>query len=158
MSNNAVKVRQAKTWAWTIGSFFVALSSVVALSTLDGADGKPVLETSVTVQIISIFGLVASVTLPPLINARKDAAVVREQVQNTHETNMRDDQDGKHSAVMEAVEALATKMDRKFDAVGSEIRGVRADVGRVAHQGMLTQEAILGLSDRVQRVEDRRGV
>lgn len=155
--SNQVRSSQAKTWAWTLGSFVIALCVVVFLSTFKGEDGKPLLETSVIVQVISIFGLVASVTLPPLINARKDAAVVREQVQNTHETNLRDDQDGKHSAVMDAVEALATKMDRKFDAVGSEIRGVRADVGRVAHQGMLTQEAILGLADRVKRVEDRRG-
>jgi hypothetical protein len=157
MNNNVVKVRQAKTWAWTVGSFVVALASVVALSTIDAPDGKPLLETSVIVQVISIFGLVASVTLPPLINARKDAAVVREQVQNTHTVNMRDDQDDKHSAVIEAVETLATRMDRKFDAVASEFRGVRADIGRVVDRELRNADAILALAERLEKVEDRRG-
>lgn len=45
--------------------------------------------------IVSFFAF-AGVALPLLVRARKDAAIARDQTANNHDSNLRDDMDGKH--------------------------------------------------------------
>lgn len=47
---------------------------------------------TVLVALISLAGII----LPLLLRARKDAAVARDQTANNHDSNLRDDMDGKH--------------------------------------------------------------
>ncbi|MDP4333237.1 hypothetical protein Q7F20_07620 [Curtobacterium sp. A7_M15] len=47
---------------------------------------------AVLVALCTLGGIV----LPLLIKARNDAAVARDQTANNHESNLRDDMDGKH--------------------------------------------------------------
>lgn len=102
------------------------------------------------VQSIASAGLVlvavVTVGLPLLLSIRKkagaaatsagaaaaDAKAAREQVQNSHETNFRDDHDEKHTAVMSAIAGVESRMDARFTNLEGDIRGVRRDIGRLA--------------------------
>jgi type II secretory pathway component PulK len=118
------------------------------MSTIDTPDGKPWLESTIIGQTLATLGLVLAAVLPSLLGTRKDAAVVREQVQNSHTINQRDDMDQKHDSVVELISAFSARMDDKFQAVDSNIRGVRKDVGRLA-DGHASMDERLRKQERV---------
>jgi hypothetical protein len=123
-----------RTGLWTALSLFLTFLVVLIISTIDTPSGEPLLESSAVAQTLATLGLVAAAILPSLLGTRKDASVVREQVQNSHTINQRDDMDQKHDIVVELVgkkfDDLFLRIDDRFSAVASDIRGVRKDVGR----------------------------
>lgn len=158
---NPVRNKQIRTGILTAISVFSAVLVLLILSAIDGPDGKPWLESTLVGQTLAMLGVVAAAVLPGLLATRKDAAVARDQLENSHVSdtskvsNVRDDLDHKHSAVMDAVEALAQKMERKFDGVYSEIRGTRRDIGRAADQADRARDAADKLRDQVGVVSDK---
>lgn len=144
--HNVSKTRQRRTILWTVLSVIVALAGVLLLSTVDAPDGKSWLESSVIGSTIATLGLVAAATLPSLLGTRKDASIVREQVQNSHTKNQRDDMDDKHEVVVELLSKFSDRMDNRFQAVDANIRGVRKDVGRL-------DDRHVGLDDRLRKHE-----
>lgn len=152
------KNRQLRTGLWTIVCLVVALIGVLLLSTIDTPAGEPWLESSAIAQTLATLGLVAAAVVPTLVSTRRDASVVREQVQNSHTINQRDDMDQKHDAITELVtqkfESLRSHMDVRFEAQGSDIRGVRRDVGRAADAVVNLQQGHAALKDDVRAVKD----
>jgi hypothetical protein len=146
--HNVARNRQARTGLWTILSIVIAVLAILIMSTIDTPDGKPWLESTIIGQTLATLGLVLAAVLPSLLGTRKDAAVVREQVQNSHTINQRDDMDQKHDSVVELISAFSARMDDKFQAVDSNIRGVRKDVGRLA-DGHASMDERLRKQERV---------
>lgn len=158
--HSVARNRQTKTAIWTVLSVAVAFLAVLILSTIDTPSGDPWLESSLIVQTLATMGLILAAVLPSLLGTRKDAAVVREQVQNSHTKNQRDDMDDKHEEIRELLaskfEQLHNRMDDRFQAVASDIRGVRRDVGRLA-DGHVRLDKKIGdqgkVLDRLTRIE-----
>lgn len=152
------KNRQIRTGLWTVVCLVVAFLGVLLLSTIDTADGEPWLESSAIAQTLATLGLVAAAVVPLLVSTRRDASVVREQVQNSHTTNQRDDMDQKHQAVVDLVtekfEALRSHMDQRFHDHGSDLRGVRKDVGRAVDDISELRKEHKGLKDEVGTVKE----
>jgi|TARA_R100000482_G_scaffold124710_2_gene78545 hypothetical protein len=107
----------------------IALIGILVLSTVDDANGDPLIETSIIAQLIAFLGLVLGVVGPPLFRAVKDTGIVREQVQNSHTVNLRDDNDDKHDRVLSKLDHIDRKLDRKIDTVREDISrlNIRSD-------------------------------
>lgn len=133
-----VSVRQTRTWIWTALSIAGALAALLLLSTIDNADGTPWLESTLIGQTLALLGVVAAAFLPSLISTRKDAAVVRDQLENSHVdnpqrvSNVRENIDSNHIEILKRLDRFETRVDRRFDGMASDIRGVRRDIGRHA--------------------------
>lgn len=166
---NVARNRQTKTVIWTGLAVAAALVGILILSTIDTPDGKPWLESTLIGQTLATMGLILAAILPSLLGTRKDTAVVREQVQNSHTKNQRDDMDDKHDVVVKLIdtkfESLYTRMDDKFQGVASDIRGVRKDLGRSADdiRGLgeghrYLQSKIEGIDDRVEELSGKINV
>lgn len=134
--HNVARNRQAKTGLWTVLSITIAIFGILILSTIDTPDGKPWLESTLIGQTLATMGLVLAAVLPSLLGTRKDAAVVREQVQNSHVKNQRDDMDDKHDEIRDLIGVEFSKLHHeiheRFEGVASDFRGVRKDIGRSA--------------------------
>ena len=63
----------------------------------------------VIIVLIGTIGTIITAGLGLIVNdlkkVKKDAAISRSQTQNSHKSNLRDDLDGKHDAVLEKLEA-----------------------------------------------------
>lgn len=135
---------------------------------------------AILVQSIASAGLVlvAALTagLPLLLSIRKragaaaasagaaaaDAKAAREQVQNSHETNFRDDHDTKHGEVISAIAGVESRVNARLAVIEGDIRGVRRDVGRLADADARHDERIHDLEQtqprgNVPRQPPRRG-
>lgn len=163
-----VRNRQIKTGIITAFSVFGAVLCLLGLSAIDNADGTPWLESTLIGQTLAMLGVIAAAVLPSLLATRRDAAVVRDQLENTHVdtpdkiSNVRDDLDYKNEVVLRAVERvaqqnrdLAEKVERKFDGVYAEFRGARKDIGRATDQADRAASAADRLRDSVQEYKDK---
>ncbi|ANP74551.1 hypothetical protein PA27867_3633 [Cryobacterium arcticum] len=68
-------------------------------------------------------------------SAADDSAATKEQVQNSHTTNLREESDTRHDAVMLALEGIQGKQAeqaRSIDDVKASQRGLQRDIGRLA--------------------------
>lgn len=114
---STVTRRLAQTGLWTAVSVVVAILGILLLSTIDNADGTPWLESSTIAQTISLLAVVAAAVLPSVLGTRKDAAEVREQVQNAHvkadgtPLNLRDDLDDKHDVLFSGLKHLTALIE-----------------------------------------------
>jgi hypothetical protein len=158
---NPVRTKQIRTAVWTAVWLVVAIACLLLLSTIDNPDGTPWLESSLLGQTLTLLGVLSAIVLPALFAARKDAAVTRDQLENSHVddaskvSNVRDDLDHKHSAVIDAVAALAEKMESKFDGVYAEFRGTRRDIGRAADLASDARAAADKARDKTDELVDR---
>lgn len=156
-----VRNKQIRTGLWTTISIGAAIILLLVLSSINNPDGTPWLESTLIGQTLAMLGVVAAAVLPSLIATRRDAAVAREQLENSHVedsskvSNVRDDLDHKHGAVMDAVAELAARMERKFDGVYAEFRGTRGDIGRAARQADAARDAADTLRDKVDVIAGR---
>lgn len=114
---------------------------------------------AILVQGIASSGLVLVAVLPVLLSTRKkasaaatDAKAAREQVQNSHTVNFRDDHDTKHGEVMAAI----ARVDQRVVNVESDMRGMRRDIGRLADADARHDERIHDL-ERTQPQTPKRG-
>lgn len=130
----SVKNKQVATGLWTLFATVVVIVGVVILSAVDNADGSPWIENNIVVQTLLTISAVAAIALPALLSARKDVAVTRDQVQNSHSINLRDDQDQKHVVVVDLISQVIKIVDTKIEGVHSDIRGLRKDIGRNTDQ------------------------
>jgi len=115
----------------------VVLLFIVPRSPLDGGTER------IIVQVISSAALVLAASLPVLLSTRKsvekvaaDTAIVRAEVKNSHTTNLREESDERHDAVMD----LLTELREEMRETRADVRGLRRDGGRQ--------------DDRLQRLED----
>ena len=162
---NPVRSRNIRTALWTAVSVVGTIIGLLVLSTINNPDGTPWLESSLLGQTIVVVGSLSAIVLPTLIGARRDAAVARDQLENSHVqnadkvSNVRDDLDHKHSALLEALESglteLSARMDRKFDGVYAEFRGTRGDIGRAAKQADAARDAADKLRDKVDTIAEQ---
>lgn len=155
-----VRSRQIRTGLITVVSVFIAIIVLLALSAIDNPDGSPWLESSLIGQTLAMLGVVAAAVLPSLLATRRDAAVARDQLENTHVdapgkvSNVRDDIDQKHDALVDLVNAFSKQMEHKFDGVYAEFRGMRRDIGRAADQADHAAQAASRVRDSVDAVKD----
>ena len=134
--------RKPHTVLWMLGALVLLVISVLVLGQIEDAEGDPLIKNpdALLIQIIATAGLVGAGTLPLLIKAQRDAAEAKDQVSNDHidddgnPINLRVEQDGRHTEIVELVtakfEKLMDHVNTQFDGVRSDIRGVRRDVGR----------------------------
>jgi hypothetical protein len=150
-ATTVVKKRQLRTGLLTILSVSGTIVGVLFLSAVDNPDGTPWLESTIIGQTLVTLGVVASAILPSLLGARKDAAVTRDQLENAHVdapgrvSNVRDDLDGKHERTVDILAAIDKKIDRRFDTVASDVRGIRRDIGRLWDKAESNSGRILDL-------------
>jgi hypothetical protein len=139
--NNPVRAKQIQTGLWTIVAVLIVVIGVALLSAVDDGAGNPWIENNIVVQTLLTISAVAAIALPSLVSARKDVAetnrttaIVRDQVQNSHTVNLRDDQDQKHDVVVDLISQVIKIVDVKIEGVHSDIRGLRKDIGRNTDQ------------------------
>lgn len=76
---------------------------------------------------IALIAAGASIVAAGIANrGRQHSKAARVQVENSHTTNLRDEQDGRHGEILAALEEV------KSDVSGmkSDVRGIRRDIGR----------------------------
>jgi hypothetical protein len=132
---------RTRTAIWTALSLAAAIAGLLILSTLDNADGSPWLESTVVGQALALLAVVAAGILPSLLQQQKSIEetkrvthIVRDEVQNSHDINFRDNVDSNHGEVVDLFRQLDAKFERRFDGMASDIRGVRKDIGRNTDQ------------------------
>lgn len=76
---------------------------------------------------------------------RQHARAARVQVENSHTTNLREEQDVRHIESMSAIAEMRRHVDSRFDAQGADIRGLRKDVGRLADSDHELEERVRDL-------------
>lgn len=82
----------------------------------------------------ALLAAVVNAILSALTNRRSKRVeatteVVREQVQNGHGTNLREEQDDRHSENTQALADLATRVDAGFEAMTQEFRALWGKAG-----------------------------
>lgn len=82
---------------------------------------------------------------------RADAKATRTQVENSHTTNLRDDQDDKHAEVMRTIETVI-EMQR---AQGRDIGGMREDSRLIRLDILGVREDVTKLRTRVESDQER---
>lgn len=101
---------------------------------------------------VSIIGLFATRSNGKKINAiQADTKASRAQVENSHTTNLRVEQDERHSEMMLRFDGVENRFDgveKRLVNVESDIRGIRKDVGRLDNKGEK-------LDDRIHDLENR---
>lgn len=146
--------------AWTIVITVGVVLLVLALSVIDGTDGEPLLHQGTVIQtLVSVTG-VSGIVWPLLLRTSKDAAAVKDNVQNSHPGIMRDDMDHKHRENIGEIKALGDRMAEQFREVAAEFRGVRADQGRQATIALEQGKQIAAVIERqheTQRQVDELG-
>lgn len=68
-------------------------------------------------------------------SAAVDSAIAKEQVQNSHKTNLREEQDERHKALTDTLDTILGKQAeqaRSLDDVKASQRGLQRDIGRLA--------------------------
>ncbi|POH63646.1 MULTISPECIES: hypothetical protein [Cryobacterium] len=68
-------------------------------------------------------------------SAAADSAIAKEQVQNSHKTNLREESDERHKALTDALDTILGKQAeqaRSLDDVKASQRGLQRDIGRLA--------------------------
>lgn len=127
--------RQVRTGLWTALSVGLTIIGVLLLSTIDNPDGTPWLENNLVGQTLTIIGAVAAVILPSLVGTRKDAAVARDQLENSHVddpmriSNVRDDMDRKHEELLHVLRSVQEEAGRFRNHVEDAFNHVRMDIG-----------------------------
>lgn len=83
---------------------------------------------AIVVSIIAAVGAVVVAWLGRKIVAiQKDSIATREQVQNNHTPNLREELDERHHEVMHG----QRRLEKQFEGMSSDIRGIRKDIARV---------------------------
>jgi hypothetical protein len=128
-----VNKRLTQTGLWTALAVGVAILGILLLSTIDTPDGEPWLESSTIAQTLSLLAVVGAAVLPSVLGTRKDAAEVREQVQNAHmkpdgtPLNLRDDLDDKHNLTSGALKHLTALVEGVIDDQRNDREDRRSD-------------------------------
>lgn len=129
-------------WLLLIAGVLVAAGAVIWLGAQNDSDGAPLIENPGGV-IVALFGgvtAILAIVLPQVL-------AIKHEVKNSHDTNMRDDLDDKHDAII-------ARIDKVFGAVSSDIRGLRRDVGRNTDRLDYVSRRLDNTTDRVDRLED----
>lgn len=107
-------------------------------------------EGVVVALVTGLFGTIIAVLQSHRATGKKidavatNAAEAREQVKNSHKTNLRDDMDALHADVREALRRLTEQSD-DLRRHGSEISGIRRDF-------QIEREERLAVSRRVDHI------
>lgn len=147
--------KRNRTVAWTLVVTIGVLAAVLALGAIKGADGQPVLSGKLIELTLIQVGAVSAIIWPILLRTSKDAANIKDNVQNSHPTVMRDDMDQKHSEVLAVVQSLHDRIETRFEGVASDVRGMRRDIGRHSDQ-FLEQGKQLSAISKHQHTTDRK--
>lgn len=155
--------RAGRWWLAAVGVFGVLL----VLSMVDDHQGRPLLGETIVVQTIGTTGILGAAWLaawPKLREFAADIRTVRDQVQNSHTINLRDDVDGKHDEttgqnvqILEQLEGLRDLVERRFEGVSSDVRGVRRDIGRHSDHLRTHDEELKSLRAKERALERKVG-
>ncbi|WP_181062706.1 hypothetical protein [Pseudoclavibacter sp. RFBG4] len=147
--------KRNRTVLWT-GVITVGVAVfVLALGTIDGADGEPLLSGKLVEVTLLQVGAVSVIVWPMLLRTSKDIAGVKDNVQNSHSTVMRDDMDEKHDQIVGLVKDLHDNIETRFEGVSSDFRGVRKDLGRHSDQ-LIDQGKEIAKIGQHQNATDRK--
>ncbi len=84
--------------------------------------------TGLSLIAVAIITMITTlITRGKLEHVKRDAAATREQVQNNHSTNFREELDERHAEVTRGQERIY----RHLEGVSSDVRGIRKDIGRI---------------------------
>lgn len=96
--------------------------------------------------LVALIGSVGLITVGLLANrGRQHAKAARDQVENHHNTNLREEADDRHAenkALLENVLERVSGVDDRLAGVKSDIRGLRRDVGRLYDADRTHEERI----------------
>ena len=83
---------------------------------------------AIVVSIIAAVGAVVVAWLGrKIIAIQKDSTATREQVQNDHTPNLREELDERHHEVMHS----QRRLEKHIEGMSADIRGMRKDIGRI---------------------------
>lgn len=119
--------------------------------------------TIIVALITAVVGPAAIAILGAKLNRkvnhlRADAKATREQVENTHETNLRDDNDDKHAELVALVNAVIDTQKSQGVEIGgirSELRAVRKDVSDLRGELGIERQRIRELEDTRPHTQPR---
>lgn len=103
-----------------LGIFALTLSVFILLGAVPAVDGKPLLShlSPLVSQTITTAGIVIPTLLPVLLPTKRDTARTREQVQNDHPINLRDENDDRHHETMKALATIDSRLRTQSDQIG----------------------------------------
>lgn len=128
------------TWAarhpW-ISAISMAVAGMLTLAILTTTGVLPAMPEEVFVQIIATAGLVVIAVISATAAQKKDtkraanaaesaatdAALARDQLQNNHNTNLREENDERHEAVMKAI----NKVESQITSISTIVVGILQD-------------------------------
>lgn len=140
MSNTDTPKRKPfmSTTAWVLicTALVVFVFAIVWMGETHEPDGSPLIENPGAV-IVGLFSLLTMIATLVTQGLARSLAAIRNQVENSHEVNLRDDVDGKHvetTALMQVIRrefaAGFKRLDDGQAEIRADIRGIRRDGGR----------------------------
>lgn len=141
--------RRRAVWTSVILAI-VVVGALLALSMIRDRDGRPIVSEPMLVQTLITLGALAAVALPILLRTAADSSATRDQVQNTHSTNLREEGDERHAEIVVKLEGLGNALVRVHEDLNrhdGELRGIRDDL-----RG--TRNEVEGLRGDVRRQSD----
>lgn len=111
--------------------------------------------------IVALITTVGTILIVLIDRTRRHALASRRQVENSHATNMREENDerheqetGLHKQTLKALRFLTSQMV----GVQADIRGVRRDVGRLADADVRHDQKLVEHDDRITKLLDRKEI
>jgi hypothetical protein len=162
MPERGVKRRIARNIVlWVVAISVVLMGIVIVLgAAIYPKVGEPLIESPEALlgTIVTAVGGLLVVLLPMLLRSEQNSEVIRNEVKNSHSTNLRDDLDDNHTSIVEALKEILlkqsmsdTSIERLHELAGgtrSDVRGLRRDIGRLA-------DGYAELGSRVLKVEQK---
>lgn len=102
--------------------------------------------TEVLVALLGAVGLLATGLLAN--RGRQHAKAARDQVENHHNTNLREEGDERHAENKALLETVLTRVDdlgERVTGVKADVRGIRRDIGRLADADRTHEDRIHNL-------------
>lgn len=137
MTTTAPGPRRTRVGLWTILSLAVAIAFTLLLSVLLDSGGKPVFEKTLLQQTLSSIALIGAAFGPSLYANRQDTKIIRHEVKNEHNTNLREEGDSRHGEILQALRLV----QKDVGGIRQELRNDREAVRRLQDQLHLLSNA-----------------
>lgn len=103
--------------------------------------------------LFGVLGILLNRTRQHSKGARVAAEATREQVENDHTTNLRDDNDEKHRELVDMFATLSKRVDDGFHGVRADVRGQNREIGRLKDEQSNLGRKIEKLDERIDDIE-----
>lgn len=115
---------------------------------------------AITLALLGLLGSWVGKVKKDAAEARTNSAAARVQVENDHDTNLREENDSRHAETKRWMEDLRRTVTGQFKSVQRDIGGIRQELRddrRANHDNhQATTEQIQDLADRMTNLEHKK--